>query len=127
MSSPTLLNLPKELHLRIYEYVYPCSFFPIPIPLAPLSHALPRASKQIYLECLPTYLACRQIYYSERHFTLYLDSTIPAAASEALIQQIPKQDFDKIVHLTITARSDTSASLAYAKDWIHKLVHPNGG
>nr|OQO23563.1 hypothetical protein B0A51_09201 [Rachicladosporium sp. CCFEE 5018] len=129
MSSATLLALPEEIRHRIYRYVYPPAPTSAPIPLAPLSHALPSASKQLYCESLQYYRTTTDIYYTGSHFSLLHDYATPEPEVElaARILAIQEEDFNKITKLTITVRPQSSIAPDNSKDWIYTLVHPLHG
>ncbi|OQO10091.1 hypothetical protein B0A48_04448 [Cryoendolithus antarcticus] len=135
VSSPTLLTLPKELRLEIYTILYPPTPSESPFPLSPLSYNLLRTSKQIYLECLSTYIACYNDFYSASKFTLSVyGSSDTGPEIEQQIKSISEKDFNRITNLTITVRptlGDSSepnnGSRNPENNWIFTLVHPYGG
>nr|OQO23556.1 hypothetical protein B0A51_09192 [Rachicladosporium sp. CCFEE 5018] len=132
---PTLLALPKELRLEIYTTLYPATPSESPIPLLPLSYNLLHTSKQIYLECLPTYIACYNDYYSASKFTLSVHGSSDTSPEvEQQITSISEKDFNRITNLTITVRptlGDSSEPKNESENpennWIFTLVHPYGG
>nr|OQO23564.1 hypothetical protein B0A51_09202 [Rachicladosporium sp. CCFEE 5018] len=124
MSSPSLLALPKELRLLIYEHLYA----PVPangsIPLSPLSNAILRTCRQVYTECLPIYRTGRDTYDSSSYFDLILDASISQSQAEERILSITEQDFDKIANLTMSALSSRPIIMA---NRVYTLIYPHGG
>nr|OQO23561.1 hypothetical protein B0A51_09198 [Rachicladosporium sp. CCFEE 5018] len=135
MSPTSFLTLPKELRLEIYTILYPPTLSESPILLSPLSYNLLHTSKQIYLECLPTFTACYDNYYSASKFTLSVrGSSDTSLGTEQQIKSISEKDFNRITNLTITVRptlGDSSEPKNESEnpenDWIFTLVHPYGG
>ncbi|KAK6437476.1 hypothetical protein LTR95_006328 [Oleoguttula sp. CCFEE 5521] len=134
MPSVAFLALPEELRLLIYEQLYALLAAPGTTNLAPLSHAVLRTCRQVYIERLPTYRASLGPYYRNTHFTLQVGinwstcfAEIGKAPTKYLDRNIPQHDFDKISHLPLIVHRDRGTGTGDITDYILTLIHPLGG